>query len=100
MDFLCPHATLFHLYLLHFYFTIYKYRGISDIFSGLTENKIYLGYGHKTSYWNKSTNKLPKEAWAQYGRVLYENNSDVLKMFEHVFTNFNDYAKMALKELV
>lgn len=24
MDFLCPHATLFHLYLLHFYFTIYN----------------------------------------------------------------------------
>lgn len=77
-----------------------EYRGISDIFSGLTENKIYLGYGHKTSYWLKNTNRLPKEAWAQYGRVLYENNSDALKMFENIFTNFNEYAKIALKELV
>lgn len=77
-----------------------EYRGISDIFSGLSKNEFHYGYWHKTDYWNENINRLPKEAWAQFGRMKFENNPEVLDMFEWLFPNFNDYATMALKELI
>lgn len=77
-----------------------EYRGVSDILSGLTNDKLSLGYRHTEEYWKKSVNRLPKEAWAQFGRMKFENNPEVLDMFEWLFPNFNDYATMALKELI
>ena len=76
-----------------------EYRGISDIISGLTDDKVNLGYHHNAKYWGKK-NALQKEAWAQFGRVMYSNDPDVLKMFENLFTSFNESAIIALKDVI
>lgn len=76
-----------------------QHRGISDIINGLTDGQVFLGYGHKESYWKKA-DKLEAEAWAQFGRVQFENQADVLKMFQSLFPNFYKSAMIALKELI
>ena len=73
-----------------------KYRGISDIISGLTKDNINLGFHHSAKYWSVS-GKLEKEAWAQFGRVYFDNDSEVVKMMQDIFTNFDQSAIMALK---
>lgn len=40
------------------------------------------------------------EARAQFGRIMYSNNPDVLKMFENLFTSFNESAIIALKDVI
>ena len=77
-----------------------KYRGISDIFSGLTMDKLNFGFGHDREYWLGNRNKLPKEAWAQYGSILYRNDEEVIEMFKELFPNFYESATIALKELM
>ena len=76
-----------------------EYRGISDIFSGLTENQVILGYGHDVKYWQGAKNRLGMEAWAQFGRVLYDNDPNVRKMLHDLFPGFEKGAMIALKEL-
>ncbi len=61
-----------------------QYRGISDIINGMTNGKVKLGYGHKDIYWS-NPEKLKRETWAQFGRILYENNSDVIDMTYFLF---------------
>lgn len=61
-----------------------KYRGVSDIINGMTNGEINLGYYHKTEYWKKPY-KLQKETFAQYGRFLYDNNSEVMKTVNELF---------------
>ncbi len=77
-----------------------KYRGISDIFSGLTNNKLHFGYRHDKSYWLKDRKNLSKEAWSQYGRITYANDKEVIKVFKELFPNFYEYATIILKELI
>lgn len=76
-----------------------QYRAISDIINGLTDGEVNLGYIHPDGYW-KHPGALEAEAWAQFGRVMFENQSDVLKMFQSLFPNFYRGAIMALKELI
>ena len=76
-----------------------EYRGISDIINGLSGGTINFGYYHKSEYW-KRTGSLEAEAWAQFGRMQYENNPEVLKMLSELFPNFARDAMMALKGLV
>ena len=62
-----------------------KYRGISDILHGMSQGRIVLGYGHfKKGYWEQSL-KIEKETWAQYGRMLYEEDGEVLSVLEDIF---------------
>jgi len=75
------------------------YRGIADILNGLSGGRITFGYGHLPKYWTKQ-GALESEAWAQYGRVLYENNVEATKMLSEVFTNFAESAILALKGVV
>ena len=77
-----------------------KYRGISDIFSGLTRNAIYLGYGHDNEYWDENELNIAHEAWAQYGRITYTNDKEVIEMLEYLFPNFYRYAIMKIKNLL
>ncbi len=77
-----------------------KCRGISDIFSGLTNNKLHFGYRHDKDYWLKDRKNLSKEAWAQYGRITYANDKEVMKVFKELFPNFYEYATIVLKELI
>lgn len=74
------------------------YRGISDIIDGLSDKKVSLGYGHRKSYW-ENQGALEAEAWAQFGRIQYENDSEALKTFHELFPNFERDAIIALKEL-
>ena len=77
-----------------------EYRGISDIFSGLTNGDINLGFKHKKEYWLENELHLQKEAWAQYGRIFYSNNDEVIKMLKELFPNFYQCATIALEELI
>lgn len=64
-----------------------KYRGISDIVNGASDGKVFLGYGHlRPGYWERE-NVLQKETFAQFGRILYDQDDDVLKMTEEIFEN-------------
>lgn len=80
---------------------VYKeYRGISDIIHGMTNGKVDLGYGHRQKgYWNK-INALSKETWAQYGRMIYENNEDVLKILQELFPETTNEINRILGEMI
>ena len=41
-----------------------------------------------------------EEAWAQLGKILYENGPCVDRMFAELFTNFYKYATICRKELL
>lgn len=73
-----------------------NYRGISDIISGLSGDGINLGYHHIAEYWSQA-GALEREAWAQFGRVYFDNDPDVVKMMKNIFTSFDNSAIMALK---
>ncbi len=73
-----------------------QYRGISDIISGLSDDKINLGYHHSADYWSVKGN-LERESWAQFGRTFYDNDPHAVKMFNEIFTTFNERAIIALK---
>lgn len=77
-----------------------EYRGISDILSGLTGGKLDAGYYHGADYWNRSRYSLPREAWAQFGRMLYENDPAALRLLHTLFPRFSERATMTLKELI
>lgn len=63
-----------------------EYRAISDILNGMSGGEIKLGFRHSDSYWAKPQ-KLEKEVWAQFGRILYLENEDVIKMTRELFPN-------------
>lgn len=66
-----------------------QYRGISDILHGVSKGEIYLGYGHhKEGYWEQEK-KLQKETFAQFGRMLYEQDENVLTMASEIFSETN-----------
>ena len=66
-----------------------NYRGISDIIHGLTKGKVFLGYGHsKKDYWLQHK-ILENETFAQYGRIMYNQDEKVMDMFKEVFTETN-----------
>ena len=50
--------------------------------------------------YRKTPGNLEAEAWAQFGRICFDNDPDVKKMFEDIFPNLNSHAMMALKGLI
>lgn len=76
-----------------------EFRGISDILNGMSKCNIGLGYGHKLEYWEKPL-KLEKETWAQFGRILYDNNPEVLNMTEFLFGNIYSEILRILKGMI
>ena len=66
-----------------------QYLGISDIISGLTDNDINLGFHHDKLYWTADKTRCIKEAWAQYGYTFFDNNAEVITMFEELFPSFS-----------
>lgn len=61
-----------------------EYRGLADILEGVSEGKIYLGYGHGVEYW-KHHLRVESETWAQIGRMIYSNDQKVLELIEDLF---------------
>jgi hypothetical protein len=76
-----------------------RHRGIADILNGLSGGKIHYGYGHSVTYWAKP-GTLEVEAWAQFGRMQFENQIDALKILQNLFPNFYENAIIAMKGLV
>ena len=74
-----------------------QYRGIADIFNGFSDGEVYYGYGHKAEYW-KRQGVLEAEAWAQFGRILFDNDPKVLKMFAKIFPDLWGSAIMIIKK--
>lgn len=77
------------------------YRGISDIIHGCSNGRIDLGYGHYTpGYWEKKL-ALEKECFAQYGRIVYNNDETVIKLFKALFplteTEISERLKRVIK---
>lgn len=66
-----------------------KYNGISDIFSGITQNDLQIGLFHTKKYWQDDSRRCASESWANYGYIKYYNDPDVIKMFEELFPTFN-----------
>lgn len=70
-----------------------NYRELSDIMSGMTNNKIKGRYFHKNSYWKKAK-KLEKEVFAQMFTVAGANDFKQLQIFQkylpHTFKAFDD----------
>ncbi|MGN1305318.1 MAG: phage minor capsid protein [Oscillospiraceae bacterium] len=76
-----------------------KYNGISDIFSAVTQDDVRLGFHHKKSYWQEESRRCASESWANYGYIKYNNDAEVVKMFEELFPTFNYYAKRKVEKL-
>lgn len=74
-------------------------KAISDIISGLTNNKINFGYGHSPEYWARKQS-LDRESWAQFGRLMYQNDEKAVEIVKTVFPSYYKHANMKLEELV
>lgn len=61
-----------------------EYRGISDIINGMSGGTINFGYWHDEEYWKKP-GRVEAESFAQFGRALYDGNSEVLDMLQSLF---------------
>ena len=75
------------------------YRGIADVLNGMAGGKINYGFGHGIEYW-KNPGMLEAEAWAQFGRIYFDNDPAVKKMFAELFPALNRHAMMSLKGLI
>lgn len=76
-----------------------EYRGISDILNGMSDGEINLGYIHSKEYW-KRDKALEAETWAQFGRILYDQNEEVMDMLKFVCPNTYEEVMNALKGMV
>ena len=64
-----------------------EHRGLSDIIHGLSYGEIDMGYGHRRpGYWDKNLN-VEREAWAQIGRSLYQNDPRDIEMVRRLLPN-------------
>lgn len=77
-----------------------QYLGVSDIISGLTNDEINLGFHHKKSYWKANSLNCVREAWAEFGYTLTDNNADVISMVEELFPSFSYNAFNALERIL
>ncbi len=75
-----------------------EYRGLSDILNGLSLGNINFGYKHKTEYWSKPK-KVERETWAQFGRILYSENQQVIRMLRDLLPNTYEEVMYILREL-
>lgn len=75
------------------------YRGIADILSGMSGGTEWYGFGHSAEYWSNA-GALEAEAWAQFGRIYFKNDSDVVKVFSTIFPNLDKYAKLLIKGVI
>lgn len=76
-----------------------EYRGISDILNGLSQGQLYFGYGHSKKYWKSKPNLYVIEAWAQFGRIGYDGNENVIEMFVELFPEFSNEVVRISKRL-
>lgn len=76
-----------------------EYRGISDIINGMSQGKVKTGYYHSAEYW-KRENALEKETWAQFGRILFEQNEEVMDLLSELLPETTSEVLRILKEMI
>lgn len=76
-----------------------QYRGLSDIINGLSRGEVNLGYRHSIEYWKRPL-AVEREAWAQYGRIIYENNPEVLEVLFELLPETNKSMSNILKGMI
>ncbi len=76
-----------------------EYRGISDIINGMSQGKIKTGFHHDVEYW-KRENALEKETWAQFGRILFEQNEEVMDLLSELLPETTSEVLRILKEMI
>lgn len=76
-----------------------EYRGISDIINGMSQGRIKTGFYHSVEYW-KRENALEKETWAQFGRILFEQNEKVMDILSELLPETMAEVLRILKEMV
>lgn len=76
-----------------------EYRGISDILNGMSDGEINLGYIHSKEYW-KRDKAVEAETWAQFGRILYDQNEEVMDMLKFVCPNTYEEVMSTLKGMI
>lgn len=76
----------------------FDYGSISDILRYASDGKIELGYGHD----EKKSPKYhyPKEGWAGFGEIYFNDNAEAKKMFKELFPQFDLVAKNALNNII
>lgn len=76
-----------------------EYRGLADIINGYSNGKIKLGYIHSNDYWKKNK-KIEKEAFAQFGRMYYQNNKNVINTLEKLLPTTKRYIDYNLRKVM
>lgn len=76
-----------------------KYRGIADIINGMSDGKVKLGYRHADGYWKKDR-ALQKETWAQYGRMYYAEDEEVMEALKDIFPETTREFERIIKAVV
>lgn len=76
-----------------------KYRAVSDILNGMSKGEIELGFIHDVDYWNKP-GKVEAETFAQFGRSLFESDSDVLSMMKDIFPDSYKEVMRTLERMI
>lgn len=64
---------------------------LKDIFSALSEGKMYTGFGHRTEYWEKSAAFVPMEIFAELFTMETRNDSDlyfIKKLFPELWDEY------------
>ena len=75
-----------------------KYRGLSDIIHGCSKGEVYLGFGHsEDGYWEREK-QVEKETFAQSGRIFYDNDEEVVKMYKELFPDVFEEVLEKIKE--
>jgi hypothetical protein len=73
---------------------------ISDLFSGITKNKLNLKYSHEPAYW-EDENRLPAEAFTHFTGASITNNEGIeliKKYFPKSLKIYNEIINNSLKE--
>ena len=72
-----------------------KYRGVSDVYGGLTENQAKGRWGHSNDYWEGSKTAVNKEAFANMFEVSMGGDPEALKHMKEMFpTAYEEFINM------
>lgn len=76
-----------------------EYRSMSDILNGMSKSEINLGFIHNKEYWEKS-GRVEAETFAQFGRVVYQNNQQISSMMKDLFPNSYREAMQTIERMI
>ena len=78
----------------------YVNSSISDLFQGVTNSKIYDGWGHALDYWKKAPNRVEKEAIAEMFEAFCSGGVRAEAMKKFLPTAYNYFTDFIYKEFL